>query len=61
LKTKNFKWRNGEIFMGYEGVEFESLVTLEVVLSRALKTEKDRQFKKDIDYEYKRVLKALGK
>jgi len=46
--------------MGYEGVEFESLVTLEVVLSRALKIEKDRQFKKDIDYEYKRILKAIN-
>lgn len=47
--------------MGYEDLEFESLVTLEVVLSRALKTEKDKQFKKDIDYEYKRILKAMGK
>ena len=47
--------------MCYEGLEMESLVTLEVALSRALKVEKNEQMKKDISYELKRVLKAMGK
>lgn len=47
--------------MSYEGLEYDSLVTLKVVLSMALKTEKDKQFKKDINYEYQRVLKAMEK
>lgn len=46
--------------MSYEGLEHESLVTLEVVLSRALKTEKDEQFRKDIQYEYNRVVSAMN-
>ena len=45
--------------MGYESLEKDSLVTLEVVLSRAEKTEKNPQFKKDIKYEIQRVLKAM--
>lgn len=45
--------------MCYEELEMDSLVTLEVVLSRALKTEKSEQFRKDIKYEYQRVLKAM--
>lgn len=45
--------------MGYESLERDSLTTLKVVLSRAEKIEKDKQFKKDIKYEYQRVLKAL--
>ncbi len=47
--------------MGYESLEKESLVTLEVVLSRAEKTEKNPQFKKDIKYELQRVLRAMDK
>lgn len=47
--------------MGYEDLGMETLVTLEVVLSRAVKSEKNPLFKKDIEYEYKRVLKAMGK
>lgn len=49
----------GEHYMGYESLERDSLTTLKVVLSRAEKIEKDKQFKKDIKYEYQRVLKAL--
>lgn len=47
--------------MCYEGLEMDSLVTLEVALSRALKIEKNEQMKKDLKYELKRVLKAMGK
>lgn len=50
-----------EIIMCYEGLDFESLVTLKIVLSRALKDEKNIQFKKDIDYEYNRILKAMNR
>lgn len=49
----------GEHYMGYESLERDSLVTLKIVLSRAEKTEKDKQFKKDIKYEHQRILKAL--
>lgn len=45
--------------MGYEDLEVETLVTLEVVLSRAAKIEKNSIFKKDIEYELKRVLRAM--
>jgi hypothetical protein len=48
-------------YMGYEDLEMDTLVTLETVLSRAAKVEKNLQFKKDIEYEKKRVLKAMGK
>ncbi len=47
--------------MGYEDLGMDSLVTLEVVLSRAVKSEKNPQFKKDIEYELKRVLKVMDK
>jgi hypothetical protein len=47
--------------MCYEGLGMDSLVTLEVALSRALKVEKNEQTKKDIGYELRRVLKAMGK
>ena len=47
--------------MGYEDLGIETLVTLEVVLSRASKSEKNQTFKKDIDYELKRVVKVMGK
>lgn len=47
--------------MGYEDLGMDTLTTLETVLSRAVKKEKNSQFKKDIDFEYKRVLKAMGK
>lgn len=47
--------------MGYEDLGMDTLATLEVVLSRAAKVEKNRGFKKDIEYELKRVLKAMGK
>lgn len=47
--------------MCYEGLCKDSLVTLEVALSRALKVEKDEQMKKDIKYEPKRILRAMGK
>jgi hypothetical protein len=47
--------------MGYEDLGMDTLVTLETVLSRAAKTEKNPQFKKDIEYELKRVSKAMGK
>jgi hypothetical protein len=47
--------------MCYEGLEMDSLVTLEVALSRAAKEEKNEQMKKDIKYELKRVLKAMNK
>jgi hypothetical protein len=47
--------------MGYEDLGMDTLVTLETVLSRAFKVEKNPQFKKDIDYEWKRVSKAMGK
>ena len=47
--------------MCYEGLGMDSLVTLEVALSRAVKVEKNEQMKKDINYELKRVLKAMGK
>jgi hypothetical protein len=47
--------------IGYEGVERESLVVLEIALSKALKVEKGEQGKKDIKYELKRIRKALGK
>ena len=46
--------------MCYEGLEHESLITLEVVLSRALKAEKNEQFRKDVQYEYNRVLSAMN-
>ncbi len=45
--------------MGYEYLEHETLVTLEGVLSRAVKSEKNSEFKKDIEYELDRVKKAL--
>lgn len=47
--------------MCYEGLGTDSLVTLEVALSRALKVEKNEQWKKDIQYELRRVQRALGK
>lgn len=47
--------------MCYEGLSNDSLVTLEVALSRAIKTEKNEQSKKDMRYELKRILKAMGK
>lgn len=47
--------------MCYEGLGMNSLLTLEVALSRALKVEKSEQMKKDIKYELKRVMKAMGK
>lgn len=47
--------------MCYEGLGMDSLVTLEVALSRALKVEKNEQWKKDINYELKRVRRAMGK
>ena len=47
--------------MCYEGLGMDSLTTLEVALSRALKVEKNEQMKKDIDYELKRVMRAMGK
>lgn len=47
--------------MGYEDMEIKTLVTLEIVLSREAKVEKNPQLKKDIEYELKRVLKAMGK
>lgn len=47
--------------MCYEGLGIDSLMTLEVALSRALKVEKGEQMKKDIKYELKRVLVAMGK
>lgn len=47
--------------MCYEGLGMDSLATLEVALSRALKVEKNEQMKKDIKYELKRVTKAMGK
>lgn len=47
--------------MCYEGLEIDSLVTLEVTLSRALKIEKNEQIKNDIKYELKRILKAMNK
>ncbi len=47
--------------MCYEGLGMDSMVTLEVALSRALKVEKNEQMKKDIKYELKRVLAAMGK
>lgn len=47
--------------MGYEDIGMDTLVTLEAVLSRAAKVEKNPQFKKDIEYELKRVLKVMGK
>ncbi len=47
--------------MCYEGLGMESLITLEVALSRALKIEKNEQMKKDITYELKRVMKAMDK
>lgn len=46
--------------MCYEGLEHESLVTLEVVLSKALKTEKSEQLRKDIQYEYGRIVSAMN-
>ena len=49
------------MIMGYEGLEMDSLVTLEAALSRALKVEKNEQMKKDINYELKRVRRAMGK
>lgn len=47
--------------MCYEGLEIDSLLTLEVALSRTLKVEKSEQMKKDMMYELKRVMKAMGK
>ena len=47
--------------MGYEDLGMDTLLTLETVLSRAAKVEKNSQFKKDIEYELKRVSKAMGK
>jgi len=47
--------------MCYEGLGMDSLVTLEVALSMALKVEKNEQMKKDIEYELKRVRRAMGK
>lgn len=47
--------------MCYEGLQMDTLVTLEMALSRALKVEKNEQMKKDIKYELKRVTKAMGK
>lgn len=47
--------------MCYEGLEMDSLATLGVALSRALKVEKNEQLKKDMSYELKRVMKAMGK
>ena len=49
------------MIMCYEGLGMDSLTTLEVALSRALKVEKNEQMKKDIDYELKRIRKAMGK
>ena len=49
------------MIMYYEGLGIDSLMTLEVALSRALKVEKDEQMKKDINYELKRIRKAMGK
>lgn len=46
--------------MGYEDLEMDTLVTLETVLSRAAKVERNPRFKKDIEYELKRVLEAMG-
>jgi hypothetical protein len=46
---------------GYEGLEIDTLVTLETALSKALKVEKSAQGKKDINYELKRIKKAMGK
>ena len=45
--------------MGYENLEIDSLVTLEVALSRAAKVEKNEQTKKDFEYELKRVKEIL--
>lgn len=45
--------------MGYEDLGIETLTTLEIVLSRAAKVEKNSQLKKDIEYELKRVLQAM--
>ena len=47
--------------MCYESLEMDSLVTLEVALSRAMKVEKNEQMKKDMKYELNRVLKVMGK
>lgn len=47
--------------MCYEGLEMDSLVTLETALSMALKVEKNEQMKKDIKYELQRVVKAMSK
>jgi hypothetical protein len=47
--------------MDYEYLEMDTLVTLEMALSRALKVEKSEQGKKDINYELKRIRKAMGK
>ena len=47
--------------MCYEGLSMDSLVTLEVALSRAVKMEKNEQTKKDMKYELRRILKAMGK
>lgn len=47
--------------MCYEGLSTDSLITLEVVLTRAMKVEKDEQMKKDIKYELERVKAAMGK
>ncbi len=44
---------------GYEGLDIDTLATLETVLSRSYKVEKNLQFKKDINYELKRVLEAI--
>ena len=49
------------MIMCYEDLGMDSLVTLEAALSRALKVEKSGQMKKDIDYELKRVRRAMGK
>lgn len=45
--------------MGYEDLGMDTLVTLETVLSRAAKIEKNSQFKNDIQYELKRVSEAM--
>lgn len=46
--------------MGYEGLEPESLVTLEIVLSRALKTEKNEQLRSDIKHEHGRIMSVIN-
>ncbi len=59
IKCPFYDYKKEMIYMCYEGLEMDSLVTLEVALSRAAKVEKNEQMKKDIKYELGRVLNAM--